>query len=165
MKTPLLIFGFFFYHLSRLYRVSLKKYKTYLVKRNNKNILFVGHQFECNNLDAIVIGENTYINGGEYNASMDGKIIIGKNCMISYGVIMRTDTHVFEDKNLPMIDQGLESRSIFIGDNVWIGQEAYIMPGVTIGNGVIIGARTVVTRDVPDNAVIVGVPGRIIRYR
>lgn len=54
---------------------------------------------------------------------------------------------------------------VVIGNDVWIGMRSIIMPGVTIGNGVVIGAGTVVTKDVPDYAIVGGVPARIIKFR
>lgn len=54
---------------------------------------------------------------------------------------------------------------VVIGNDVWIGMRVIIMPGVTIGNGVVIGAGAVVTKDVPDYAVVGGVPARIIKFR
>ena len=59
----------------------------------------------------------------------------------------------------------LGNGGLIIGDDVWIGTRAIILPGVTIGNGVIIGAGAVVTKDVPDYAIVGGVPARVIRLR
>ena len=64
-----------------------------------------------------------------------------------------------------MIAQGGTVVQVTIGDDVWIGTRAIILPGVTIGNGVIIGAGAVVTKDVPDYAIVGGVPARVIRFR
>lgn len=58
-----------------------------------------------------------------------------------------------------------EPRKVTIGNDVWIGQRVMIMPGVTIGDGSIVGAASVVTKDVPDYAIVAGNPARIIRYR
>ena len=61
--------------------------------------------------------------------------------------------------------QGTVVKEVSIGDDVWIGMRSIIMPGVRIGNGVVIGAGAVVTKNVPDFAIVGGVPARIIRYR
>ena len=63
------------------------------------------------------------------------------------------------------LDTTLESKPVRIGNDIWIGVGSSILPGVTIGDGAVIGARSVVTHDVPEGAIVVGVPARILRYR
>lgn len=111
------------------------------------------------------IGKNSYLNGASLITTDDTEIVIGENCLISFDVVMRTDTHNFTDVTKPIIEQGNVAKSIRIGDDVWIGQGVYIMPGVTIGSHVIVGAKAVVTGDIPDYSVAVGVPARVIRKR
>lgn len=113
----------------------------------------------------IHIGRNSYINGGMICASDNAKIVIGENCMISYQVHMRTDMHRYESIETPMIDQGCTQKDIIIKDNVWIGYGAQIMAGVTIESGAIVGAGAVVTKDVPENAIVGGIPAKVIRIR
>lgn len=64
-----------------------------------------------------------------------------------------------------MGSQGSRVAKVVIGNDVWIGMRSIIMPGVKIGNGVVIGAGAVVTKDIPDYAVVGGVPAKIIRFR
>jgi acetyltransferase-like isoleucine patch superfamily enzyme len=65
-----------------------------------------------------------------------------------------------------MMEQGFQQdKGIKIGDDVWIGARVIILPGVSIGSGVIIGAGAVVTKDIPDWAIAVGNPARVVRYR
>ena len=61
--------------------------------------------------------------------------------------------------------QGMREAEVIIGNDVWIGMRSIIMPGVKIGDGAVIGAGAVVTKDVPDYAIVGGVPARIIKYR
>lgn len=85
--------------------------------------------------------------------------------MISYNVHIRTDTHNYYNKNIPMIYQGHFEKDIVIGDDVWIGFGAQILPGVKIGDGAIIGAGAVVTKDVEPYTIVGGVPAKIIKKR
>ena len=85
--------------------------------------------------------------------------------MVSYNVHMRTDMHVHDRVDIPMSRQGHVEADIVIGDDVWVGYGAQVMAGVTIGSHSIIGAGAVVTRDVPEYAVAVGVPARVIKDR
>lgn len=110
-------------------------------------------------------------------------LIIGDHCQINQGVIMRTAiigdyvmiapnvtlldrVHNHNRTDTPMALQGSSPRqTIRIGNDVWIGQNAILMPGITIGEGAIVGAGAVVTKDIPPYAVVAGVPARILRYR
>ena len=105
------------------------------------------------------IGEGTFINYGAY--LMDGApITIGKSCFIGPNCGMYTATHplLAEERN-----RGLEkAKPITIGDNVWLGGDVTILPGVTIGEGSVIGAKSLVNKDIPPNVVAVGNPCRVI---
>lgn len=114
----------------------------------------------------MTIGENTYINGNcHIVAGKNSKIVIGKNCLIADNVHIRTVTHNYMDKKKLIQEQGHNERSIKINDDVWLGYGSQIMPGITIGRGAVVGAGSVVTKDVEDYAVVGGVPARIIKYR
>ena len=77
-----------------------------------------------------------------------------------------TQNHRSDRTDIPMQQQGMaEEKEVVIGDDVWIGHRVILLPGVHIGNGSIIGAGAVVTRDIPDYSVAVGVPARVIRNR
>lgn len=106
------------------------------------------------------IGHNTFINHNAY--LMDGGgITIGHHCFIGPNCGMYTAVHPLnaEERNA-----GLElALPITIGDNCWIGADVTILPGVTIGSNTVIGAKSVVTKDIPDNVVAVGNPCRVIR--
>ena len=92
-------------------------------------------------------------------------ITIGKYVMVAESVSIRDTDHNFEDVSIPMRNQGVITDPIKIEDDVWIGHGAVITKGVTIGKGAIIGSNAVVTKDVPEYAIVGGVPARIIKYR
>ncbi len=116
--------------------------------------------FHCDYGYNIEVGENFFAN---YNFTVldVGKVRIGANAQIAPNVSIYTAGHpVHPDSRNSGYEYGI---SITIGDNVWIGGNACIMPGVTIGNNVVIGAGSVVTKDVPDNVIAAGNPCKIIR--
>ena len=79
--------------------------------------------------------------------------------------IIEIELDNFQDINIPMKNQGIHTSPIIIEDDVWIGYGAVITKGVTIRKGAIIGANAVVTKDVPEYAIVGGVPAKIIKYR
>ena len=102
------------------------------------------------------------VNGGFINEGVEitcaNKIIIGHDVAIARDVVIRDyDAH---ELNYPDFEI---SKPIIIGDNVWIGNRAVILKGVTIGNGAVVGAGSIVTKNVPPNTVVAGNPARIIR--
>jgi maltose O-acetyltransferase len=98
--------------------------------------------------------------------SFIGVVKIGNDVMMGREVIMISQNHIFSDITRPMNIQGTEEpRPIIIGDDVWIGARAVILPGIRIGKGAIIGAGSVVTTDVPEYAIVGGNPARILRFR
>lgn len=108
----------------------------------------------------ISVGARTFIN---YNlTALDvAPITIGEDCQIGPNVQLLTPTHPVEPQ--PRRDRLEAAKPISIGDNVWLGGGAIVLPGVTIGDNSVIGAGAVVTRDVPANSVAVGNPARVVR--
>ncbi|WP_405934067.1 sugar O-acetyltransferase [Streptomyces longwoodensis] len=108
----------------------------------------------------IRIGARTFVN---YNlTALDvADIVIGADCQIGPNVQLLTPTHPLEPG--PRRDKLEAARPITIGDNVWLGGGAIVLPGVTIGDNSVIGAGAVVTKDVPANVVAVGNPARPVR--
>lgn len=80
-------------------------------------------------------------------------------------VTILTHTHNIERTDIPMGQQGMRISEVVIGNDVWIGMRVIIMPGVKVGDGVVIGAGAVVTKNVPDFAIVGGVPAKGIKYR
>ena len=116
--------------------------------------------FHCDYGYNIEVGENFYAN---YNLTVldVGKVRIGANAQIAPNVSIYTAGHpIHPDSRNSGYEYGID---ITIGDNVWIGGNTCIMPGVHIGNNVVIGAGSVVTKDIPDNVIAVGNPCRIVR--
>ncbi len=146
---------------SLIFRIKTK-YNTHIINNDGG---VVGGKAEISFPQNIYLGKGSYINGGAIVASQNAIIKIGENCMISYNVHMRTDMHIHDRVDIPMLKQGHIEKDIIIGNDVWIGYGAQIMSGVTIGNSAIVGAGAVVTRDVPDFAVVGGVPAKIIKIR
>lgn len=106
----------------------------------------------------ITIGKNVFINMG-CKFQDQGGIFIGDCSLIGHNVVIATLNHaVAPDDRGTMIPA-----PVHIGNRVWIGSNATVLPGVTIGDGAIVAAGAVVTRDVPENTVVGGVPARIIR--
>jgi acetyltransferase-like isoleucine patch superfamily enzyme len=85
--------------------------------------------------------------------------------VIGAGVELLAENHSFEDSEIPIQDQGVTRKGIHIEDDVWIGNRVIVLDGIHVGRGAVIGAGSVVTKDVPINAVVVGNPARIVRYR
>lgn len=102
-----------------------------------------------------MLGAGTFVNHGCY--FMDGGgITIGQNCFIGPFTGFYTATH---PTDYARRNQGLEwAKPIRVGDNCWFGANCSVMPGVTIGNGCVIAAGSVVTKDIPDNSIAAGVP-------
>lgn len=110
---------------------------------------------DCGN--RVNLGKNVYANHNLTMMSV-GTITIDDGVMMGPGVGLFTDNH--EPNNIRMIS----TKEIHIKKNAWLGARVNVAPGVTIGENAIIGTGAVVTKDIPDNAVAVGVPARVIKY-
>lgn len=94
------------------------------------------------------------------------KAIIGKNVMMGPDVVFITQNHNFSDPDRPLQEQGyIEYPPIVIGDNTWIGTRVIILPGRKVGKNCILAAGSIVTKDVPDYAIVAGNPAKTIRFR
>ncbi len=122
--------------------------------------LYIEPPFRCDYGRNISIGENFYANFDCIILDV-AKVTIGKNCLLGPRVCIYTPVHPID---AAVRNSGLEmGREVKIGDNVWIGGNSVINPGVTIGNNVVIGSGSVVTEDIPDNVVAAGNPCRVLR--
>lgn len=111
----------------------------------------------------IKIGNNS---GVGKNSIVGAYTQIGDNVMMGEACFIYARNHKTDRLDVPMCIQGFEEyRPVVISDDVWIGARVTILPGAKIGKGVIIGAGAVITGEIPDYAVVGGVPARIIKYR
>ena len=111
----------------------------------------------------IKIGNNSGIGK---NSIVGAYTQIGDNVMMGEACFIYARNHKTDRLDVPMCIQGFEEyRPVVISDDVWIGARVTILPGAKIGKGVIIGAGAVITGEIPDYAVVGGVPARIIKYR
>ena len=108
----------------------------------------------------VVIGDYTRI--GMHNTII-GPVCIGSHVNLAQGITVTALNHNFEDKEKRIDEQGITTKPIIIGDDVWIGANAVILPGVTIGKHCVVAAGAVFTKDVPDNTIVGGVPAKEIK--
>lgn len=113
-----------------------------------KGVLKIGHHCQIN--------EDVYIQSAE----------IGDYVLIAQRVAILSVTHVMDRRDIYIKLQGsTASRAVIIENGAWIGRNVVVMPGIRIGEGAVVGAGAVVTKDVPPYAIVGGVPARLIRYR
>ncbi|MDM4769741.1 acyltransferase [Solimonas sp. SE-A11] len=103
--------------------------------------------------------------GRDVQLNCRGGLTIGSNVMIGPGTRLLTNGHRMERTDIPMREQGLYDKPISIGDDVWIGANVMVLPGVTIGRGSVVAAGAVVTKDVPEYSLAVGVPAKPVKSR
>lgn len=98
-------------------------------------------------------------------AGANSRIEIGRDCLISYDVHCRTDSHNFRSKDQLIRSQGHSEADIQIGNDVWVGFGAQILSGVRVGDGAVVAAGAVVTKDVEPYSIVAGVPAKVISQR
>jgi acetyltransferase-like isoleucine patch superfamily enzyme len=108
----------------------------------------------------ICIGNYTRIGIGN---TIIGPVIIGDKVNIGQNVLISGLNHSYEDIDIPIADQGVLVKPITIADDVWIGGNAVILAGINIGRHVVVGAGSVVTRDIPPYSVVVGNPAKVVK--
>ena len=113
----------------------------------------------------ILIGKNVSMNQNVTLSSENGEIVIGNKVLIGPNTVIRSSDHNFKKKELAISDQGHEFGKITIKDNVWIGANCSILKNIEIGEGSIIGAGSVVTKNVDSYSIVGGVPAKLIRKR
>lgn len=106
----------------------------------------------------VIIGDHTRIG---LHCTIIGPVNIGNHVNLAQGITVTALNHNFADGELRIDQQGVSTQPVSIGDDVWIGTNAVILPGVTIGKHVVIAAGAVVTKDIPDNSLAMGVPATV----
>lgn len=118
--------------------------------------------FACinNAVGDVVIGDHTRI--GLHNTII-GPVTIGCHVNLAQGITVTALNHNFEDSDKRIDEQGVSTTPVTIEDDIWIGANAVILPGVTIGNHSVVAAGAVVTKNVPPHSLVAGVPAKIIK--
>jgi acetyltransferase-like isoleucine patch superfamily enzyme len=118
--------------------------------------------FSCinNAVGDVVIGDHTRV--GLHNTII-GPVKIGSHVNLAQGITVTALNHTFTNPEKRIDEQGVSTTPVAIGDDIWIGANAVILPGVTIGEHSVVAAGAVVTKDVPPHSLVAGVPARIIK--
>lgn len=158
-----------------LYKQLKKRVKNYKKQKNESKFGAAGTgNIIQTNMKYIATPKNIYL--GDYvhlgsdltlYATPESKIVFGNGTMIAPRCRIFTSTHNYDSNDLGAIpiDNINHVKDVVFGEAVWVGDSALIMPGVTIGNGAVIGAGSVVTKNVPDFAVVAGNPAKILKFR
>jgi acetyltransferase-like isoleucine patch superfamily enzyme len=122
-----------------------------------------GSKIRCHE-GGVEIGEKTVM-GQECTISAYRRVRIGRECVIADRAMFIDFDHGVVEVERSIRQQGIYMRDVEVGSNVWIGYGACVLRGVRVGDNSIVGTNSVVTRDVPANAVVAGIPARVIRMR
>ena len=138
-------------------RMDTPPYRRFTIGRES-----VVESFSCinNAVGDVVIGDKTRIG---LHCTIIGPVTIGNNVNLAQGIVVTALNHNFTDCTKRIDEQGISTKEVTIGNDVWIGANATILPGVTIGQHCVVAAGSVVTKDVPDYTVVGGVPARVMK--
>jgi acetyltransferase-like isoleucine patch superfamily enzyme len=103
--------------------------------------------------------------GQECTISAFQHVAIGRECIVADRAMLIDFDHGVVETDRPVRRQGIYKRDVHVGHNCWIGYGACILRGATVGDNAIVGTSSVITKDVPDNAVVAGAPARLLRMR
>lgn len=138
-----------------MYKIFFKELKGFCVIQPN---VFINHGFRIKCGKNFVVNSNTYINGV-------GEVEIGDNVLLGPNVVISSGEHQYSDVKKPVTLQKIIPKKIIIEDDVWIGANVVVMPGVEIAKGTVVGAGSIVTRSTEPYSVVVGVPAKKIKDR
>lgn len=142
----------------KFFNIFYRVYFYRLYKKSNTPYINGMSKFYGN----IIFGKNNHFNGAELQGQ--GSIKIGDNFHSAKGLVILTQNHNWKGDALPY-DETIITKKVVIGDNVWTGLNVIILPGVSIGEGCIIQAGSVVSKSIPDLAIAGGNPAVVIKYR
>lgn len=126
---------------------------------------WIGHGTKIRSHEGSVeIGAKTVL-GQDCTISSFQHVSIGRECVVADRVMLIDFDHGVVEVERPIRLQGIYKRDVRVGHNAWIGYGACFLRGVTVGDNCVVGTNSVVTRDVPDNAVVAGAPARVLRMR
>ena len=126
---------------------------------------WIGHGTKIRAHEGIVeIGAKTVM-GQECTISSFRRVSVGRECILADRVMLIDFDHGVVEVERPIREQGIYKRDVRVGHNVWVGYGACFLRGVTVGDNAVIGTLSVVTKDVPANAVAGGVPVKVLRMR
>lgn len=135
-----------------------------LLKKTGLNVT-IRSQVTIMSPQNVEIGHDVLLNSDCKIGGQNG-IKIGNFVQLAYNVNLVSEDHAYDNPLLPIKKQGYKKTGpIIVEDDVWIGANAVIMPGITIGRGAIVGANAVVTKDVEPYSIVGGVPAKLIKYR
>ena len=122
----------------------------------------VVESFACinNAVGDVIIGNHTRI--GLHNTII-GPVIIGSHVNLAQGITITALNHNFDDSEKRIDQQGISTKEVVLEDDIWVGANAVILPGVTIGKHAVVAAGAIVTKDVPPHSLVAGVPAKVIR--
>ena len=110
----------------------------------------------------IEFGNNISINKG-FSIVCRSSIRFGNNIMIGPNAMIYDHNHNYFNNSMPFSKQGFNSKPIIFGDNIWLGANVFIAPGITIGSNVVIAAGSIVTKNIASNSIVGGNPAKLIR--
>lgn len=122
----------------------------------------VVESFACinNAVGDVIIGNHTRI--GLHNTII-GPVSIGSHVNLAQGITITALNHNFDDSEKRIDQQGISTKEVVLEDDIWVGANAVILPGVTIGTHAVVAAGAIVTKDVPPHSLVAGVPAKVIR--
>lgn len=119
-------------------------------------------RISCGGNGKISIGENVLIDDYVYIMSHES-IVIGDNTKIAAFTFITDFNHNYADKRTPLVKQGYNTKPVRVGEHVWIGTHTILLPGITVGDRVVIGAGSVISHNIASGSVVVGNPSRVIK--
>ena len=114
--------------------------------------------------ESLKIGNNVGMNHHCF-IGVRGRIVIGDNVIFGPGVKIFSENHNYNRLDVPIKNQGVTKKKTIIGNDIWIGADVIILPGVNIGDGSVLAAGCIVTKDIPSFSVVAGIPAKIIKGR